>query len=82
MVHHAGDLTTIVGRQSNKEFSKRDLQIADQTEMSVKLTIWGSEVSVKFFYSSKFFCFCFFFVFFSLSLSPLPSYNPVYIQFR
>lgn len=43
VVHQVGDLATIVGRQSNKEFSKRELQIADQSGMSVRLTIWGSE---------------------------------------
>lgn len=43
VVHQVADVATIVGRQSNKEYSKRDLQIADQSGMSVRMTIWGTE---------------------------------------
>ncbi|CAI9740572.1 A 70 kDa DNA-binding subunit-like [Octopus vulgaris] len=43
VVTNVGDITTVVGRQSNKEFSKRDLQLADQSGMSVRFTIWGGD---------------------------------------
>eukprot|EP00106_Octopus_bimaculoides_P012470 XP_014779912.1 PREDICTED: replication protein A 70 kDa DNA-binding subunit-like [Octopus bimaculoides] len=43
VVTDVADITTVVGRQSNKEFSKRDLQLADQSGMSVRFTIWGGD---------------------------------------
>ena len=45
MVKSAGEVTTVVGRQSQKETAKRDLQLVDQTGMVVNLTLWGSDVS-------------------------------------
>ncbi|GAB1608186.1 replication protein A 70 kDa DNA-binding subunit-like [Argonauta hians] len=43
VVTSVADVSTVVGRQSNKEFTKRELMIADQSGMSVRLTIWGNE---------------------------------------
>ncbi|KAF2268482.1 replication factor-a protein [Lojkania enalia] len=37
-----GDVTTITSKSSNKDFSKRELTIADDTQTSVRLTIWGN----------------------------------------
>ncbi|XP_046360245.1 replication protein A 70 kDa DNA-binding subunit-like isoform X1 [Haliotis rufescens] len=37
------DLSTVVGRQSQKEITKRDLQIVDQSGMGVNLTLWGND---------------------------------------
>ena len=45
MVKSVGDVTTIVGRQSQKEVSKRDVQLVDQSGMVVNLTLWGNNVS-------------------------------------
>ena len=45
VVKSAGEVTTVVGRQSQKETAKRDLQLVDQTGMVVNLTLWGSDVS-------------------------------------
>lgn len=46
MVKSAGELATVVGKQSKKEIAKRDLQLVDQSGMVVNLTLWGSDVSV------------------------------------
>lgn len=45
VVKNCGDVTTIIGKQSQKEITKRDLQIVDQSGMSVSLTLWGADVS-------------------------------------
>lgn len=45
VVKGIGDVTTIVGRQSQKEVSKRDLQLVDQSGMVVNCTLWGKTVS-------------------------------------
>lgn len=45
VVKNCGDVTTIIGKQSQKEITKRDLQIVDQSGMSVNLTLWGADVS-------------------------------------
>lgn len=43
VVKNCGDVTTIIGKQSQKEITKRDLQIVDQSGMSVNLTLWGAD---------------------------------------
>ncbi|XP_064612626.1 replication protein A 70 kDa DNA-binding subunit-like [Liolophura sinensis] len=43
VVRSAGDVGTVVGRQSNREISKRELQLVDQSGMGVNLTLWGNE---------------------------------------
>lgn len=47
VVKHAGDLGTVTGRQSQKEIKKRDLQMVDQSNTMVNLTLWGADVSLK-----------------------------------
>ncbi|XP_064619964.1 replication protein A 70 kDa DNA-binding subunit-like [Lineus longissimus] len=43
VVKQAGDATTITSRSTNKEFTKRDLTIVDQSKVAVSLTLWGSD---------------------------------------
>ena len=45
IVKSCGDVGTVIGRQSQKEITKRDIQIVDQSGMVVNLTLWGSDVS-------------------------------------
>ncbi|XP_041348869.1 replication protein A 70 kDa DNA-binding subunit-like [Gigantopelta aegis] len=45
VVKVCADVSTVIGRQSQKEITKRDLTIVDQSGMSVNLTLWGSEAS-------------------------------------
>ena len=45
VVKHVGDLSTVVGRQSNKEVKKRDVQLVDESSVLVRLTLWGNDVS-------------------------------------
>ena len=46
VVKSVGDVSTVVGKQSQKEVSKRDLQLVDQSGMVVSLTLWGNNVSL------------------------------------
>ncbi|KAL5017372.1 hypothetical protein ScPMuIL_006961 [Solemya velum] len=43
IVKTANDISTVTGRQSQKEIKKRDLQLVDQSGMVVNLTLWGNE---------------------------------------
>lgn len=43
VVKGAGDVTTVTGKQSKKEISKRDVQLVDQSGMVVNLTLWGTD---------------------------------------
>lgn len=45
VVKNCGEISTIIGKQSQKEITKRDLQIVDQSGMSVNVTLWGVDVS-------------------------------------
>lgn len=36
-------ISTVVGRQSQKEITKRDLQIVDQSAVAINLTLWGDD---------------------------------------
>ena len=45
VVKGVGDVSTVVGRQSQKEVTKREVQLVDQSGMVVNLTLWGSNVS-------------------------------------
>ena len=49
VVKSAADVSTVTGRQSQKEISKRDVQLVDQSGMVVNLTLWGSDVSCAFY---------------------------------
>ncbi|KAH7119036.1 replication protein-like protein A 70 kDa DNA-binding subunit [Dendryphion nanum] len=42
VLKEVGEVQTITSKNSNKNFEKRDLTIADETQTSVKLTIWGN----------------------------------------
>lgn len=44
---NCGEIATIIGKQSQKEITKRDLQIVDQSGMSVNVTLWGVDVSTS-----------------------------------
>ncbi|XP_061197079.1 replication protein A 70 kDa DNA-binding subunit-like isoform X2 [Saccostrea echinata] len=43
VVKTCGDVSTIIGKQSKKEITKRDLQLVDQSGMSVNMTLWGAD---------------------------------------
>ena len=47
VVKGVGDVSTVVGRQSQKEVTKREVQLVDQSGMVVNLTLWGSNVSAS-----------------------------------
>ncbi|KAK7474490.1 hypothetical protein BaRGS_00034244 [Batillaria attramentaria] len=47
VVKVCNDISTVVGRQSQKEITKRDLQIVDQSGVAINLTLWGDD-AVKF----------------------------------
>ncbi|KAL3856902.1 hypothetical protein ACJMK2_011608 [Sinanodonta woodiana] len=38
-----GDVSTVIGKQSQREITKRELQLVDQSGMVVALTLWGKE---------------------------------------
>ncbi|KAF2115515.1 hypothetical protein BDV96DRAFT_493272 [Lophiotrema nucula] len=42
VLKEVGEISTITSKNTNKDFSKRDLTIADDTQTSVRLTIWGN----------------------------------------
>ncbi|KAK3769131.1 hypothetical protein RRG08_067108 [Elysia crispata] len=45
VVKVCNDVSSVVGRQSQKEILKRDLQIVDQSGLAVNLTLWGDEAN-------------------------------------
>ena len=42
------DLNTVVGKTSNREIKKRDIQLVDQGKVQVRMTLWGNDVSLQF----------------------------------
>ena len=45
VVKLCNDISTVIGKQSQKEITKRDLQIVDQSAVAINLTLWGNDVS-------------------------------------
>ena len=45
VVKSVSDISTVIGRQSQKEVTKREIQLVDQSGMVVNLTLWGTNVS-------------------------------------
>lgn len=43
VVKVCNDLSTVIGKQSQKEITKRDLQIVDQSGVAISLTLWGND---------------------------------------
>jgi len=43
VVKSAGDLSTIVTKAQNKELSKRDINIVDDSSCSIRCTLWGKQ---------------------------------------
>lgn len=43
VVKVANDVGTVIGKQSQKEVTKRDLLLVDQSGVAVKLTLWGDD---------------------------------------
>jgi replication factor A1 len=41
VLKEVGEISTITSKNTNKDFSKRDLTLADDSQTSVRLTIWG-----------------------------------------
>ena len=41
ILKEVAEVTTITSKNTNKDFSKRELTLADDTQTSVRLTIWG-----------------------------------------
>ena len=46
VVKSTGDVATITTKTTNRELTKRELQIIDDSEKIVTLTLWGSEVKI------------------------------------
>ncbi|KAH9504580.1 60S acidic ribosomal protein P1 [Bulinus truncatus] len=47
IVKVCNDVSSVIGKQSQKEITKRDLQLVDQSCMAINLTLWGED-AVKF----------------------------------
>lgn len=47
VVKVCNDIGTVIGKQSQKEINKRDIQLVDQSGVAVNLTLWGED-AVKF----------------------------------
>ncbi|XP_067928736.1 replication protein A 70 kDa DNA-binding subunit-like [Watersipora subatra] len=45
VVHNVGDINTIIAKVSQKEMMKRDIELVDDTNMAVRLTVWGEEAA-------------------------------------
>ncbi len=45
IVRSATDVSTIIGKQSNREIKKRDIQLVDKGGVQIRMTLWGTEVS-------------------------------------
>lgn len=43
VLKEVGEVNTLTSSKTNKDFTKRDLTIADDTQTSVRLTIWGNQ---------------------------------------
>ncbi|KAF2711644.1 replication protein-like protein A 70 kDa DNA-binding subunit [Pleomassaria siparia CBS 279.74] len=43
VLKNAGEVNTIQSKSTNKDFNKRELLLADDTQTSVRLTIWGNQ---------------------------------------
>ena len=43
VVKSCGDIGTVIGKASQKEITKREIQLCDQSGMVVNVTLWGSE---------------------------------------
>lgn len=42
ILKEVGDVTTITSKTTNKDFEKRELTIADDSQTSIRVTIWGN----------------------------------------
>lgn len=42
VLKEVGEVSTITSKSTNKDFNKRELTIADDTQTSVRLTVWGN----------------------------------------
>lgn len=45
IVLSTGEVTSIIAKASQREMTKRDIELGDDTGMAVRLTLWGDEVS-------------------------------------
>jgi len=43
IVHSVGEISSIIAKATQKELIKRDVEIVDDSEMLVRLTVWGDE---------------------------------------
>jgi replication factor A1 len=43
VLKEVGEVSTITSKNTNKDFSKRELTLADDSQTSVRLTIWGNQ---------------------------------------
>lgn len=43
VVKSAADLSTVTSKTTSKEIKKRDIQLVDQTEALIRLTLWGND---------------------------------------
>ena len=46
VVRSAAEVTTIQARATGKEIKKRDLNLVDDSESEIRLTIWGTQVII------------------------------------
>ena len=44
IVKSVGDMSTVVGKASNREIKKRDIQLVDKSGVIIRMTLWGAEV--------------------------------------
>jgi len=56
VVHNTGELSTFIAKTSQREMTKRDLELVDDTNRSVRLTLWGEEVNSFCFLTHFYFC--------------------------
>ncbi|KAK3579832.1 hypothetical protein CHS0354_029562 [Potamilus streckersoni] len=42
-LRQCGDVSTVIGKQSQREITKREIQLVDQSGMVVALTLWGKD---------------------------------------
>jgi replication factor A1 len=44
VVKTVNEVTTIIGKASQKEVKKREINLVDDSRVQVRLTLWGDEV--------------------------------------
>lgn len=45
VVSQAEEMSTVIGKQSQREIKKRDIHLVDSGQVKIRLTLWGNDVS-------------------------------------